>query len=165
MPANFNAYNPNFNPGLMNYGLPQYVPQTYQPQPQQYQQPQGMQLQYVHGIEGANAYQMPPGVTEGILWDNEVDSFYIKKLDEMGRPKVVAHKDFVDHVDPEPVKNEQMQVDMSKYMTKDDLMETLGKIDLSAFLTKDSLNKALDEYTSTLVVGEQGKVVWKHEQH
>lgn len=165
MPTNFNAYNPNFNPNMMNYAPQPYVPQNYQTPPQQYVQPQGMRLEYVHGIEGANAYQMPQGVTEVILWDNEVDSFYIKKLDEMGRPKVVAHKDFFDHVDPEPVKLEQPQIDMSKYMTQDDLMSALGKIDLSCFLTKDALNKALDEYTSTLVVGEQGKVVRKHEQH
>lgn len=165
MPVNFNAYNPYLNPGFMNYGVPQFVPQNFQPQQpvQQYQQPQGTQLQYTHGIEGANAYQMPPGVTEVILWDDEVDSFYIKKLDEMGRPKVVAHKDFFDHVDPEPKKIDHHEIDMSKYMTKDDLMETLGKIDLSAFLTKDTLDKALDEYTSNLVVGEHGRVVRKHE--
>lgn len=164
MPNNFYAYNPNLTPAYPVYGTgaPQYANPGYivqsQPQAPQYPVQQGTQLHYVHGLAGANAYQMPPGVTEDILWDVEKDSFYIKKLDEMGRPKVVAHKDFFDHVEPE-TPPEAEKIDTSKYVTHDDLMQMLSQIDLSSFLTKDHLDKALNE----LVVGERGKVVRKHE--
>lgn len=164
MPNNFYAYDPNLAPAYPSYGVvaPRYANQGYpipqQPQPSQYPMQQGTQLHYVHGLAGANAYQMPPGVTEDILWDDEKDSFYIKKLDEMGRPKVVAHKDFFDHVEPETPPEPEKQ-DLSKYVTREDLAQMLSQIDLSSFLTKDHLDKILNE----LVVGERGKVVRKHE--
>lgn len=112
------------------YGQIRYDPYGgYTPQPQ-------MALIYVHGIDGANAYQMPPGVTKVILWDDEVDSFYIKALDDMGRPKVIAWKDFVDHVIPQAP--EQPVADTSMYITKADLKQ----------------------YLSQLYVGERGRIMF-----
>lgn len=116
-------------PGMNNvgqYGIPTYgYPQPAQPYPVQ----QG--LVYVHGIEGANAYQLPVGVMKQILWDDTVDSFYIKALDEMGRPKVVAWKDFADHVipqAPEVQKGSENTLDMSMYMTKADFEQILSQL-------------------------------------
>ena len=152
------AYN-NFGQGFNNYGGSQY-PQNistvaYQPFPNQ-----NKQLDYVHGIEGANAFQMPPGVTKVVLWDTDVDSFYIKMLDEMGRPKVVAWKDFTDHVEPEEKTPEETKnLDMDKYLTKDDLLNTLDKLGFSDLLTKQDLDKALKELT----VGVGGRVVRTNE--
>lgn len=131
---------------LNNYGFPRYpngVPSGLYPSVAQNQK-----LEYVHGIEGANAYQMPFGVTKVILWDNDVDSFYIKIIDEMGRPRVVAWKDFVDHVEPEP--KESSPVDMGKYVTKEDL---------AGLMTKTDFEKVLSE----LMVGVGGKVVRSNE--
>lgn len=136
----------NSNPNQMTGGI-NFVPYTPTPValPQTPQQPRYISgyepMIYVTGIEGANAYQMPPGVSYVILWDTEFDSFYIKKLDEMGRPRVVAWKDFVDHVVPEkqeaaPVKNESNE-----------------------YLTKADFESMLDKALSELSVGERGRIV------
>ena len=123
---NFYNSNPNF------YQQQRYI-SPYEPQ-------------YVTGIQGANAFQLPPGVQQMILWDTDNDSFYIKKLDEMGRPKVVAWKDFTDHVEPTP----QVQQNQSGYLTTADIQSLL-----SNFMTKDDFEKALGE----LSVGERGRIV------
>ena len=116
-------------------------------------------LQYVTGIEGANAYQMPYGVQQMVLWDVDNDSFYIKKLDEMGRPRVVAWKDFHDHVEPTP-KNQngseaQQLVDMSVYPTKKDLEDMLEKYNMTNYLTREEFENTLKQ----LCVGERGRIV------
>lgn len=112
---------------------------------------------YVTGIEGANAFQMPPGVQQMILWDADKDSFYVKKLDEMGRPRVVAWKDFSDHVEPDVQAKPQVSadVDMSVYPTRKDLEEMLEKYDMTKYLTKDDFAKMLNH----LYVGERGRIV------
>ena len=148
----------NFGVGYNNYGIPQYSVPLPSQLPSFYpNQSQNQQMKYVHGIEGANAYQMAPGETEVLLWDDEKDSFYVKKLDQMGRPKVVAWKDFTDHVEPEQNQevSEASNIDLNKYLTKDDLHEILKKLGLTDILTKADLDKALSE----LSVGTGGKVV------
>lgn len=113
--------------------------------------------QYVTGIEGANAYQMPVGVSQMILWDTDRDCFYIKKLDEIGRPKVVAWKDFQDHVEPQTNQNgsQEQQIDMSVYPTKKDLEDMLEKYNMTNYLTKEEFDNALKE----LYVGERGRIM------
>lgn len=115
--------------------------------------------QYVTGIEGANAYQMPAGVQQMILWDTDKDCFYIKKLDEIGRPRVVAWKDFSDHVEPAQENQNgtdaQQTIDMSVYPTKKDLEDMLEKYNMTNYLTKDEFEKALGQ----LCVGERGRIV------
>lgn len=153
--ANFN--NPYQTPSVSaynNYGTPAYAPAPAVPR---YYPQQAYEPQYVTGIEGANAFQMPPGVTKIILWDTDKDSFYVKMLDEMGRPKVVAWKDFADHV--EPPREVQSSPDLSVYPTKKDLEDMLDKFDTSKYLTKDDLETALNQ----LVVGERGRVVRSNE--
>ena len=113
---------------------------------------------YVHGIEGANAYQLPMGVMRQILWDDEQPRFYIKALDEFGRPKVVADNDFQPHVEPpkdQTAGANGAQVDLSDYPTRKDLEDFLNKFDMSKFLTKHDLDKALSELT----LGAQGRIV------
>ena len=134
--------------------------QPYQPiQPMMRYQPNPYEPQYVTGIEGANAYQMPPGVSQMILWDTDSDCFYIKKLDEIGRPRVVAWRDFSDHIIPAPENQNgsevQQSVDMSVYPTKKDLEDMLEKYNMTNYLTKDEFEKAL----SQLCVGERGRIV------
>lgn len=143
----------NLGIGYDNYGNAQYGLQQFRQQPTQISQ---IKFDYVKGIEGANAYAMPPGVTEAILWDIDFDQFYIKKLDQLGRPRVVAWKDFTDHIEPERKDNTiGSEVDMSQYLTREELANTLNKLGLSQVLTKSDLDKALEGLT----VGVGGKVV------
>ena len=157
---------PNYNNGLYNnvttplYGNAQANMQNaYYPgiaaQNYAFQQQSSMPLVYVHGREGANAYQLPPGVTKQLLWDDEVNRFYIKAIDEYGRPKIVADNDFFPHVE-EPKNNAPgSNVDMSDYPTRHDIEEFLSKFDTSKFLTK----KDLDDALNNLVLGAQGRIV------
>lgn len=145
MATSYNAYAGALNNFNQNGIGTIPVTPTY-PGYQQYSQ--YPELPYVTGIEGANAFQMPRGVSKIVLWDTHNDSFYVKMLDEMGRPKVVAWKDYIDHVEPEPeVKQTETSIDTSKFVTKDDLMSIL------------------DKALSGLTIGEQGRIVRSNEFH
>ena len=125
---NYGAYNNgNFNNVPQNFNIPQ--------------QPGSDGLPYVHGIDGAYAFSMPNGVQKIILWDDTVDSFYIKGYDNMGRPKILAWKDFTDHVEPEKEEAKPPEIDTSKYLTKDDLIK----------------------FVKRLSVGERGRIVMSNE--
>lgn len=126
--------------GYPNYAQLQQM-QNYQqmpqPQPQQVNGSNG--LPYVHGIEGAHAFPMPQGVNRIILWDDTVDSFYIKGYDDMGKPKVLAWNDFTSHVEEktEPAEPENP----------------------SEYVTKEYFDKVLRE----LKIGEKGRIVRSNE--
>lgn len=118
---------------------------------------------FVTGRAGADAYQLPPGVNEQILWDDDSPRFYVKGYDEKGRPRVLEDNDYQGHVDSDVVKND---IDMSLYATKDDIKalmsDALKKIkmpNLNGYVTTDDLNKALSEFLSELCVGSGGKVI------
>ena len=84
-----------------------------------------------------------------------MNRFYIKAIDEYGRPKIVADNDFFPHVE-EPKNNAHgSNVDMSDYPTRHDIEEFLSKFDTSKFLTK----KDLDDALNNLVLGAQGRIV------
>lgn len=142
-PSNY-PYN-NFGP----------VQQGYYVNPNQYQPQTNTQLIYVHGREGANAYQLPPGVTKQILWDDEVDRFYIKAIDEYGRPKIIADNDFFPHREETKTEGVVSNVDLSDYPTRKDLEDFLSKFDTSAFVTKNYFEDALNN----LSLGAQGRIV------
>lgn len=117
---------------------------------------ENVMLAYVHGIEGANAFQIPTGYFKAILWDEDNNSFYVKGYDTNGIPRILAWNDYSPHVieEPEPVKNVS-EVDMKKYATKDDIKEMINSLDLSGFMTRRDFDKALAE----LSVGERGRIV------
>lgn len=152
--ANFNTGFNYYNPatGLYNYQIPQ---QTYIPTNVPAQIQPAFQPIYVHGLDGANAYQLQPGVTRQILWDDEQNRFYIKGLDEYGRPKILADNDFTPHVEAQTESHNNDNVDFSVYPTKKDMEEFLSKFDVSRYLTKADLDKALSE----LSLGAQGRIV------
>lgn len=69
------------NPGTYNWGYPA---NSYNQVPMQQDG-----RRYVTGRAGADAYQMQPGESEVILWDDDARRFYIKGYDEKGRPRVL----------------------------------------------------------------------------
>ena len=126
----FNAY--NMPVGYNPYPNGQFVPQ-YGNYNQFQQKPQDQQYIYVHGIEGANAFQMPPGVNRITLWDENNDQFFVKGYDSNGIPRVIAWKDYHDHVaEPEPTPQPQQKIDLDKYVTKDDLNKMLSELTIGA---------------------------------
>lgn len=143
----FNPYMPaNYNPFPINGGYNtagQYIPQygTYGQQQRQDTQ----STYYVHGIEGANAFQMPPGVNKVTLWDEDKDQFYVKGYDNNGIPRVLAWNDYQPHIaEPEPVQQTQ-------------------QINLEAYATKEDLNNAFNKFLSELTIGANGRIVRQNE--
>lgn len=121
---------------------------------------------YVSGKTAAELYQLPPGVTKAILWDNDRDRYYVKTYDDTGRPRVVADNDFMKHIDPEP--QPMQNIDLTPYATKEDIQkmisqsisEVLGNINipqpnLSGYVTMQEFNQAL----GNLSVGNGGRIV------
>ena len=138
--AYYNPYTtvPTAYPNYAQFQQMQNYQQTQQMQPQSVQNGSNG-LPYVHGIEGAHAFPMPQGVNRIILWDDTVDSFYIKGYDDMGKPKVLAWNDFAPHVEE---KTEQS-----------------GAEDSSEYVTKDYFEKVLRE----LKIGDKGRIVRSNE--
>lgn len=129
----------NNSQGYNNWNMPQ--------QPQQQQFPVD-QREYVHGRAGADAYQLRPGVFMQILWDDEVDRFYIKGYDNNGRPRVLADNDFQPHVEPEAA--QQGNLDLSAYATKDDIKNMISEAfanlpapNMAGYVTTGDLNRVL----------------------
>lgn len=136
---------------IRNNGVsPMYTPYTAQAVQQQYQNQWASSQQmtpsidyYVHGIEGANAFQMPMGVNKVRLWDEDLDQFFVKGYDQNGIPRILGWFDYSQHVVEEP-KTEQ---------------NASSTIDLSKYLTKEDFEKAIAQ----LCVGERGRIVMNHE--
>lgn len=90
--------------------------------------PQGNFI-FVQGIEGAKAYQMPVGFDKVVLWDTEQDVFYVKALDQIGRPFIAKTCSYQDCETPKPQAEAQApQVDMSNYISKEQLESVLGRL-------------------------------------
>ncbi len=98
--------------------------------------PSMVQQAFVSGIEGARAYPMLYGVNVAILWDTDQDLFYVKQVDNMGRPYIAKTCKYEDY-DPEPQFSVQQPVDTTQFVTKE----------------------YFDQVLSQLIVGEKGKVV------
>lgn len=157
--AGFNGYGNNYNWG----GYPGYVApvnnwgQTVTAQPQQYVN--NDYREFVHGRAGAEAYQLKPGTTMQVLWDDETDRFYVKGYDNNGRPRVLADNDFIPHVEPEV--QQQTQIDTSMYATKNDIQQMINDAlsNMNGYVTQNQLNQALSE----LAVGSGGRIVRSNE--
>lgn len=99
----------------------------YNPWSQQQMSP--AQQIFVQGEAGANAFQMPMGCNFIILWeaDRSIPRFYIKQLDQTGRPLPVESYDYERHIDPPVVK----QSDLSNYLTIDQFRDLLGHLSVN----------------------------------
>lgn len=96
-----------------NYGYPSY---SFQPQ-----QPQSNGMTWVQGEAGANAYQVGTGQV-AVLFDSTRDVFYVKSVDQYGKPNALEAYDFKKHVE---VAENATTPDMSQYVTKAELEEIL----------------------------------------
>lgn len=133
--------------------------------------PQADNRTFVTGRAGAEAYPLPQGVNTIFLWDTEAKRFYIKGYDNNGMPRILEDNDYGPHVE---IENTTQGIDMSKFVTKEDLDQTIQDVakevakevtkkvktpNLTGYATIDDLNKALSE----LCVGSGGRVVRNNE--
>lgn len=168
-----NRPNNTFNNSYNNYGTNTGYMQsntmglTQQQIIQFFEQGKLVWTDYVQGRTGAEAYQLPPGITVARLLDNDQDRFYVKGYDDNGRPRILFDNDFQPHIDPEP--QPYPQVDLSNYATKDDLRAMINeafsniefKPNLKGYVTQEDLNQAL----SGLAVGNGGRIVRYNESN
>ena len=158
MAYNFmNNYPYNTN-GIPTTAMPPYVQQPMQ-MPVYQQRPSDGRV-YVNGRTGADAYPMPNGVNQIILWDTDGKRFYVKGYDNNGMPRVLEDNDYIPHVQPEVPSSQP--IDMSKYATREDLKSAITEAlqnykapDMSGYVTEDRFIKEL----SGLSVGNGGRIV------
>ena len=118
-----------------------YFPAGYQPyqpmfQNNQFQQPQMAQQQnngivWVQGLESAKAYPITAGQTV-LLMDSDSNCLYLKSADQAGMPSLRVF----DYKERTETPEEPQNLDMSEFITKEDL---------SLYVTKDELKKAISD--------------------
>lgn len=124
----YNNYIPNF---YSPYQLPttQIPPQI----PQVYQQPQNNQsgIVWVQGEAGAKSYLVGAG-NSALLMDSEDSVFYIKSTDTSGMPMPLRIFDYTERTDTATANTTTSapSVDLSAYVTKDELDKRLEQITL-----------------------------------
>lgn len=103
---------------MYNIFQPNY--QNYQPNYQPSYRPSTNGINWVQGIEGAKAYQMMPN-SNAMLLDSENDGiFYIKTSDNVGMCQLRIFKY------EEVTEQKHSPVDMSQYVTRDELEKMLN---------------------------------------
>lgn len=132
-------YNNGYPVGYQPYGgyqqnFSQQIPQVQQPM----QQPVNNGINWAQGEAGARSFYVAPGKSE-IIMDSENSCFYIKSVDASGMPLPLRIFDYTERVTtPSAQPQEQPQVDMSGYITRDEFNELSARIDE---LTKKSTAK------------------------
>ena len=115
-----------------------YFPTGYQPYPQMFQN-NGVQQQtqqnngivWVQGLEGAKAYPITAGQAV-LLMDSDSNCLYLKSADQTGMPSLRIF----DYKERTETPQEPQNLDMSEFITKEDL---------SLYVTKDELKKAISD--------------------
>lgn len=106
----------NYNGYYPNYGFSGYQ------QPSATNNPQPTGPIWVQGESGAKSYMVAPGNTV-VLFDSEKETFYIKTTDASGMPQPLKVYDYAER-QPQAA---QPQVDLSQYVTKDELTNMLDE--------------------------------------
>lgn len=120
-------YNTGFPYGQQNFYNPQNSYTIPQPAIQQPQQNQNGIL-WVQGEAGAKSYLLAPNTTIP-LWDSESQTIFLKSTDASGMPSIKKLKYVIEeNQNNQNQINQQPQVDMSKYVTRDELKEYLTQI-------------------------------------
>ena len=119
---------------------PQYFGnnQSFQTQPQaQMQSPlnSASGVIWVIGKAGAEAHPVVPGY-EVALFDSTAPVVYFKKIGTDGKPEYL---DTYDLVKREDKKEETEKIDLSNYITRDEIVELVSSV------TKEEIDKAMSE--------------------
>lgn len=127
--SNSNQY-PSFNNNYSGSNFSPYQNQMQQTRPmntQTYQNPQAGQAQsniyWVSGRENARSTQLQPN-SSMILLDNETNKFYIKTTDNIGLGKIRVFN-YTEELDAPEQKNPTPEIDLSNYVTKQQLQKIL----------------------------------------
>ena len=115
-----------------------FMPNTYNPYVQQYQQmlqpqvqPQPQQnngLTWVQGIEGAKSHFVSPGQS-ALLMDSESNSFFIKTADASGMPLPLRVFDYKERTAQQAPQQPTVAVtDTSSYITREEFEARIAEI-------------------------------------
>lgn len=112
--------------------MPQYMRNNV-PMPMQSSYAPNNGITWVLGIENAKSQYVDPGKS-AILMDSEEPKFYIKTVDMngMGSIKAYTFKEVEPTTQPQVQPTAAPQVDMSQYVTKEELKEMLDKLTIPA---------------------------------
>ena len=124
------------------------------PYPQMYQRPiMNNGITWVQGIEGAKAYQLSPN-SNAILMDSENEGrFYIKVSDNVGMCNLRIFK-------YSEITQDNKSVDMSNYVTRQELEETLRSIKNEQSVpanAKSTTSKKYNQQSSTSTSNANGQ--------
>lgn len=122
-------------PAYNNYFPMNYQPMQYNPQPQYtppvMQQPQNSTgIIWVQGEAGAKAYPVAPG-NSILLMDSENTCFYIKTTDGSGVPQPIRKFTYVEEGAKKKEEPKQPEIDLSNFVTKEELEERFAGLTLS----------------------------------
>ena len=113
----------NSTTGMNAWGGGYQNPYLYTQQPSQVQN-QNNEINWVQGIEGAKAWQLPPN-SNVVLMDRDNDGiFYIKVSDNVGMCAIRTFS-YIEITNRPPV---EPQIDMSEYVKKSELQELIEKM-------------------------------------
>ena len=120
----YNSFMPNtYNPYVQQYQ--QMLQPQVQPQPQQ-QQNNG--LTWVQGIEGAKSHFVSPGQS-ALLMDSESNSFFIKTADASGMPMPLRVFDYKERTAQQAPQQPTVAVtDTSGYITREEFEARIAEI-------------------------------------
>lgn len=145
--AGFPVGNPYYNNAVSaaRMGQPYTpMPASYSPIPGTYPQQQtGQDIQWVSGISGANAFNVPKGSGPVMLMDNDEKRFYIKTVDPVtGRQLPLEIYEYHRVEDPQ----NGMSFDPGRYVTKEEFKQIEQKL--------DSMLASLQQYNNGMKGGQ-----------
>lgn len=127
----YGGYMPQMQPQMQ--AMPDQLTQLRQAHPQPYNG-----IVWVQGEAAAKSYAVPFGASVP-LFDTEGDVFYIKSVDASGMPlpiRIFKYTEIVPQTAQEASASAQ-SVDMSKYLTREQLAEILAEMGLVKGDTRD----------------------------
>ncbi len=116
----------------MQQPMMQTQPAQIQPMPPQTQPSNPMTgnvqnngILWVSGKQDADSYLVAPNSAVA-LWDANNPVIYLRQADSTGKPSTKVY-DLVERVDNQPARNSTTQVDLSQYITRDELENILAE--------------------------------------
>ena len=113
---------------MTNYftGYQPYNPyNNYMPPAPQQLQPSNIQISFTNGLTGAKGYSVPPNTTI-FLMDSDAPQFYIKQSDRNGMCTIKSYR--FEEINEQELTKQPEQVDLSKFVTKEELALVLKEL-------------------------------------